>query len=72
MQGKTLPLYIKARAPGFDDQGNQIGFINENNEIVDADGNILGKADQNGVLIEELRPVYNDQYEEIGKLNKQD
>ncbi len=36
----------------FDENGNFIGFLDENGNIVDANGNIIGRIDENGNIVD--------------------
>lgn len=36
----------------FDENGNFIGYIDENGNLVDADGNIIGRIDENGNIVD--------------------
>ena len=41
----------------YDEKGKLIGRINEKNEIIDADGNVVGKIDANGNVVDKIGNV---------------
>ncbi|MBE6444320.1 MAG: hypothetical protein E7020_06635 [Alphaproteobacteria bacterium] len=43
---------VKKRQMIFDENGNFIGYLDENGNLVDANGNIIGRLDENGNLID--------------------
>ena len=34
----------------YDENGNVIGYVDENGNVYDFDGNLIGKADENGIV----------------------
>lgn len=42
----------KKRQMMFDENGNFIGYLDENGNLVDAEGNIIGRLDENGNLVD--------------------
>ncbi len=46
--GKTIGQVGKEVAIAYDEKGNILGFVNDNNEVVDANGNVVGYVDANG------------------------
>ena len=71
----------KKRQMIFDENGNFIGYLDENGNLLDAEGNIIGRIDENGNIVDKDGNiigsvasglnVYNNDGEVIGKIDEQ-